>query len=128
MKYSLSELKNYYFFQLTVEDLSAVIEIGKANFKTTPLVWLKGLASYLNVKLSVEHFHQLTNFSTKSFDHPLCLLPTDIRNLIKKEIKDVHDSYSGVVQTLFDFCLTSMAVDMAKGKLFKLNLMYKFYF
>lgn len=98
---------------LTLDNVKAVTEIGKANFKGTPLVWLKGLGSYLNVRLSVEH--KETNFSTKSFEHPLCLLPSDIRNFIKKEIKDVHDNNPSVIQTLFDFCLTSMAVDMSKG-------------
>ncbi|XP_075217451.1 transmembrane protein 214 isoform X2 [Lycorma delicatula] len=98
---------------LKQDDLAAVIEIGKENFKSTPLVWLKGLASFLNVRLPVEH--RENNFSTKSFEHPLCLLPSDMRNLIKREIKEVYESYPNVIQLLFDYCLTSMAVDLAKG-------------
>ncbi|XP_022184928.2 transmembrane protein 214-A [Nilaparvata lugens] len=95
---------------LTLESVSLVIETGKARFKEAPLVWLKSLASFLNLKLPVEQ--KEVTFTSKSFETPMGLLNPEIRNLIKKELKDVPEP---IIQTLYDYCLTSMANDMTKG-------------
>ncbi|RZF41725.1 hypothetical protein LSTR_LSTR016081, partial [Laodelphax striatellus] len=95
---------------MTLQSVSLVIETGKVRFKEAPLVWLKSLASFLNLKLPVEQ--KEVTFTSKSFETPLGLLNLEIRNLIKKELKDVPEP---IIQTLYDYCLTSMANDMTKG-------------
>lgn len=92
-------------------DVKNMIEIYQLRFQEAPLVWLKGLATILNTKLAVDFSDN--SFTAKSFEYPLCLLPVEIKNLLKKAIKDVPEA---AVQMFFDFCLTSMAVDMTKGK------------
>lgn len=87
-----------------------MIEIGQLRFQEAPLVWLKGIASFLNTKLPVDYTE--LNFTAKSFEYPVCLLPVEIKNIIKKALRDVSES---TVQLFFDYCLTVMANDMSKG-------------
>lgn len=87
-----------------------MIEIGQLRFQEAPLVWLKGMASFLNTKLPVDCTE--LHFTAKSFEHPVCLLSVEIKNIIKKAIRDISES---TVQLFFDYCLTVMANDMSKG-------------
>uniref|UniRef100_A0A1B6C1J5 Transmembrane protein 214 n=4 Tax=Clastoptera arizonana TaxID=38151 RepID=A0A1B6C1J5_9HEMI len=95
---------------LAVSDFKNLIEEYQLRFPEAPLVWLKGLSGYINTKLAVD-FNE-NSFTPKSFEYPLCLLPVEIKNDIKKALKEVPEA---VVQMFFDYCLTSMAVDLTKG-------------
>uniref|UniRef100_A0A1B6G964 Transmembrane protein 214 n=1 Tax=Cuerna arida TaxID=1464854 RepID=A0A1B6G964_9HEMI len=95
---------------ITAQDVENVLEVGQMRFPDAPLVWLKGLASWLNTKLPVDHTDNA--FTAKSFEYPLCLLNADIRAVLKKALKGVPEP---AIQMFFDYCLTSMANDMTKG-------------
>jgi len=95
---------------ITASDVENVLEVGRLRFPEAPLVWLKGLASWLNTKLPVDHTDNA--FTAKSWEYPLCLLTADTRAILKKALKEVPD---GAVQMFYDYCLTSMANDMTKG-------------
>ena len=95
-------------FQMDIKDLTSELHIGQARFQEAPLVWLKGLAEYLNVKL--DHTNPVTNH--KAYDYPLCALSGDIRDVLKQALKDAGDT---PVQHFFHICLSAMANDMSRG-------------
>uniref|UniRef100_A0A1B6KGB0 Transmembrane protein 214 n=1 Tax=Graphocephala atropunctata TaxID=36148 RepID=A0A1B6KGB0_9HEMI len=95
---------------ITSLDVENVLDIGQMRFPDAPLVWLKGLASWLNTKLPVDHTDNA--FTAKSFEYPLCLLNADIRAVLKKALKGVPEP---AIQMFYDYCLASMANDMTKG-------------
>ncbi|XP_049811857.1 transmembrane protein 214-B [Schistocerca nitens] len=94
---------------IKADELDSEIKIGQARFAEAPLVWLKGLAIYCNSKLCVEHSPV---FQGKPNEYPLSLLSGEVRELLRRAIKDAGE---GVIQSYYEWCLTSMANDMTKG-------------
>ncbi|KDR16686.1 hypothetical protein L798_09076 [Zootermopsis nevadensis] len=93
---------------IDVDELANELEIGQARFQDAPLMWLKGLAEYLNVKL--EHSNPVLN--PKAIDYPLCVLSGEIRDVLRRAFKDAGEA---AVQHFFHICLTAMADDMIRG-------------
>lgn len=91
-----------------MDELANELEIGQARFQDAPLMWLKGLAEYLNVKL--EHSNPVLN--PKAIDYPLCVLSGEIRDVLRRAFKDAGEA---AVQHFFHICLTAMADDMIRG-------------
>ncbi|KAJ9600398.1 hypothetical protein L9F63_009326, partial [Diploptera punctata] len=93
---------------IDVKDLASELSIGKVRFQEAPLVWLKGLAEYLNLKL--DHTNPVA--AHKSNEYPLCVLTGEIREILKQALKDAGET---PVQHFYHICLSSMANDMSKG-------------
>jgi hypothetical protein len=72
------------------------------------VLWLKGLAEYLNVKL--EHSNPV--LIPKTNDYPLCVLSGEIRDILRRAIKDAGEAST---QHFFHICLADMANDMIRG-------------
>lgn len=54
----LQEVKNTYqtlLFQLNVGQMENLLDVVKSRFQDSPLIWLKDLASYLNVRVNPIH-------------------------------------------------------------------------
>jgi hypothetical protein len=99
-----------------VEKLTRELETGQARFQDAPLMWLKGLADYLNVKL--EHSNPV--LTPKTNDYPLCVLSGEIRDVLRRTVKDAGEA---AIQHFFQMCLTAMADDMIRG-LRSINFFY----
>jgi hypothetical protein len=91
-----------------VKEIASELEIGQARFQDVPLLWLSGLAKYLNVKL--EHSNPV--LTPKANDYPLCVLSGEIRDVIKRAVRDSGET---TIQQFFHTCLTAMADDMIRG-------------
>ncbi|XP_066996654.1 transmembrane protein 214-B [Anabrus simplex] len=95
---------------LNTKEMAEELLIGQARFQNAPLIWLRGLAIYLNTKMTVDHNNP--TFSGKPVDYPLCLLPGEVKELLKRALRDAGES---VDRPFFDWCLTSMANGMTKA-------------
>jgi hypothetical protein len=84
------------------------LEILQARFQDAPFIWLKALIDYLNVKL--EHSNPV--LTPKTNDYPLCVLSGEIRDVLRRAIKDAGEAAS---QHFFANCLSTMANDMIRG-------------
>jgi hypothetical protein len=91
-----------------VEELASELEICQTRFQDAPVMWLKGLAEYLNVKL--EHSNPV--LSPKANDYPLCVLSGEIRDILRRAVKEAGEA---AVQQFFQLCLVAMADDMVRG-------------
>lgn len=96
--------------ELNAEHIKAHLAASETASPDVPLMWLKDLAVYLNVKLNVDISDPV--FGAHPVGYPLCLLSDEIRELIYNTL--CHCT----IQTLhlfFDLCLQSMVQDMLKG-------------
>lgn len=91
-----------------MKELTNHLETGQTRFQEAPLVWLRGLAEYLNIKL--EHSNPV--LTPKTIDYPVCVLSGEIRGVLIWAIKDAGET---VTQQFFHVCLAAMANDMVRG-------------
>lgn len=105
--------------KLTIEDVFASIseEDVKNHLATlevlcpnNPIIWLKDLTHYLNVKLDIS-VEDLT-FASKPLGYPSTLLNKKVYKLI---FGIINRCTSQVLQLFYDFCLQNMVQDILKG-------------
>lgn len=72
------------------------------------MLLLKGLAEYLNVKLQ----HSNPVLIPKTNDYPLCVLSGEIRDILRRAVKDAGEASA---QHFFHICLADMASGMIRG-------------
>ncbi|KAG7200304.1 hypothetical protein KM043_017769 [Ampulex compressa] len=91
-------------------ELSDVLATGQARFPEAPLIWLKDLAAFLNVKIAIDKEDAV--FSGKPQDYPLSIVPKTIYATLEKAIDMAGQQ---TAQIFYENTLTTMATDMVKG-------------
>ncbi|XP_053997222.1 transmembrane protein 214-B [Hylaeus anthracinus] len=92
------------------DELSDVLTNGQARFPEAPLIWLKDLAAFLNVKIPIDKEDAI--FSGKPKDYPLNIVPKPISSTLEKAIEMAGKQ---TAQLFYENTLTAMATDMVKG-------------
>ncbi|XP_076657105.1 transmembrane protein 214 [Halictus rubicundus] len=93
-----------------VDELSSVLTNGQIRFPDAPLIWLKDLAAFLNLKIPVDKEDAV--FSGKPKDYPLSIVPKPIFSILDKAIEMAGKQ---TAQVFYENTLTAMATDMVKG-------------
>lgn len=83
---------------------------GQTRFPEAPLIWLKDLAAFLNVKIPIDKEDGV--FSGKSKDYPLSIVPKQISSTLEKAVEMAGKQ---TAQIFYENTLTAMATDMVKG-------------
>lgn len=83
---------------------------GQTRFPEAPLIWLKDLAAFLNVKIPIDK--EDATFSGKPKDYPLSIVPKQISSTLEKAIEMAGKQ---TAQIFYENTLTAMATDMVKG-------------
>lgn len=105
-KVSLEEV----FASVTEEDFKNYIATLEVLCPDSPLLWLKDLASFLNVKLDVP-VEDLT-FCTKPLGYPSILLNKKVHQSV---VKIFNRCTPQMLQLFYDFCLQNLVQDILKG-------------
>ncbi|XP_076238618.1 transmembrane protein 214 [Calliopsis andreniformis] len=95
---------------IDLEELQDVLASGQIRFPEGPLIWLKDLAAYLNVKIPIDK--EDPTFSGKPKDYPLSIVPKQIRSVLEKAIEMAGKK---TAQIFYENTLTTIATDMVKG-------------
>ncbi|XP_043251874.1 transmembrane protein 214-A [Colletes gigas] len=91
------------------DELSDVLTSGQTIFPEAPLIWLKNLAAFLNVKLPIDKEDAI--FSGKPKDYPLSVVPKPISSTLEKAIELAGKR---TAQLFYENTLTAMATDMVR--------------
>ncbi|OAD56057.1 hypothetical protein WN48_03797 [Eufriesea mexicana] len=92
------------------EELHDVFTNSQTRFPEVPIIWLKDLAAFLNVKIPVDKEDAV--FSGKPKDYPLSIVPKSISSILEKAI-DMAGKQTA--ELFYENTLTTMAIDMVKG-------------
>ncbi|KAF5280404.1 hypothetical protein FQR65_LT03213 [Abscondita terminalis] len=95
---------------INVEELQSIVAEQQRLFPDAPLVWLKDIVKYISQHIPIEITDH--TFSSHPEGYPLSIVPSSVKNLIEKSIKDAG---KGNAQVFFDLLLTTMANDMSKN-------------
>ncbi|KAF7279687.1 hypothetical protein GWI33_006848 [Rhynchophorus ferrugineus] len=92
------------------EEFKTLYEKTKKAYPDAPILWLKELTQFLNQKICLEISDPV--FSSKPQGFPYNVVPSSIKNVIEKAIKEAGKNNA---QLYFDIALTSMVTDLSKG-------------
>lgn len=95
---------------IDADEIRNVLTTGQTRFPEAPLIWLKDLAAFLNVKIPVDKEDAI--FSGKPKDYPLSIVPKPISSTLEKAIEMAGKQ---TAQLFYENTLTTMATDMVKG-------------
>ncbi|XP_032669571.1 transmembrane protein 214-A isoform X1 [Odontomachus brunneus] len=95
---------------IDIKELNNVLATAQARYPEAPLIWLKDLAAFLNVKIPIDKEDAI--FSGKPKDYPLSLVPKTISSTLERVVEMAGQQS---VQHFYEITLTSMATDMVKG-------------
>ncbi|XP_033359171.1 transmembrane protein 214-A [Bombus vosnesenskii] len=95
---------------INAEELRNIFTSSQTKFPEAPLIWLKDLAAFLNIKIPVDKEDAV--FSGKPKDYPLSIVPKTISSILEKAI-DMAGKQTA--QLFYENTLTTMATDMVKG-------------
>ncbi|GFU47562.1 transmembrane protein 214-A [Nephila pilipes] len=98
------------FASISQEDVKNHIATLEVLCPSSPLLWLKDLTQYLNIKLDVS-VEDLT-FATKPLGYPSTLLNKKVYKLI---FGVINRCSSQMLQLFYDFCLQNMVQDILRG-------------
>jgi len=96
---------------LSHESLEKALNQSKRAFPSATLLWLKDMASFLNV-----HFEEVPLedpvHSNERADYPACELPSLVKQVV---VKTMQGSTNNVLEMFFYHCVQSMTADLSKG-------------
>ncbi|XP_034183934.1 transmembrane protein 214 [Osmia lignaria lignaria] len=95
---------------INADEIRSVLTTGQTRFPDAPLIWLKDLAAFLNVKIPVDKEDAI--FSGKPKDYPLSIVPKSISSTLERAIEMAGKQ---TAQLFYENTLTTMATDMVKG-------------
>ncbi|KAF8793216.1 Transmembrane protein 214 like protein [Argiope bruennichi] len=98
------------FASITEEDVKNHLATLEVLCPDSPLLWLKDLTSYLNVKLDIA-VEDLT-FASKPLGYPSMLLN---KKVYKQIMGILNKCTPQMLQLFYDFCLQNMVQDILKG-------------
>ncbi|XP_012281120.1 transmembrane protein 214-A isoform X2 [Orussus abietinus] len=96
--------------RIDANELQNLLDTDQVRFPDAPLIWLKDLLAFLNVKIPVERDDPL--FSDKPENYPLCVLPNSIKSTLERALEAAGTQNT---QLFYEVTLISMASDIMKG-------------
>ncbi|XP_051174489.1 transmembrane protein 214-A [Leptopilina boulardi] len=96
---------------INASEVEEILIAGQTRFPGAPLIWLKDLVAFLNMKIPLEVIDPI--FSGRPDDYPASVVPKSIRIILEKAIQI---SGSQNVQLFYEFNLTAMASDLVKNQ------------
>ncbi|XP_014668943.1 PREDICTED: transmembrane protein 214-like [Priapulus caudatus] len=96
--------------ELSSKSLEKFLNMDQTKFPDNPTIWLKDLASYLNLELHVPEKDPL--FTGQPVDYPLCKLPKVVQKLM---LTTMRKSGASVQQLFLEHCVRSTITDSSKG-------------
>ncbi|ROT79841.1 transmembrane protein 214 [Penaeus vannamei] len=97
--------------KLNVAEMQNLLDVVTARFLDTPLIWLKDLASYLNVRINPIHMPDPT-FKGKPDSYPTSLVSSQVKKLLLQTLSGCNDK---VLAAFHKHCVTSMVQEQVKG-------------
>ncbi|KAL2730047.1 transmembrane protein 214-A [Vespula maculifrons] len=95
---------------INADDFSNILTTGRLQYPEAPLIWLKNLVAYLNIKIPIEKEDAI--FSGKPKDYPLSIVPKSISSTMERAVTMAGQQ---TAQLFYEITLTTMATDIAKG-------------
>ncbi|XP_043669609.1 transmembrane protein 214-A [Vespula pensylvanica] len=95
---------------INADDFSNILTTGRLQYPDAPLIWLKNLVAYLNIKIPIEKEDAI--FSGKPKDYPLSIVPKSISSTMERAVTMAGQQ---TTQLFYEITLTTMATDIAKG-------------
>ncbi|XP_018400837.1 PREDICTED: transmembrane protein 214-A isoform X2 [Cyphomyrmex costatus] len=92
------------------QELDELLITAQVRFPEAPLLWLKELNAFLNIKISINKEDAI--FSGKPKDYPLNLVPKEISSILERAVEMTGQQ---TIQIFYENTLTAMATDMVKG-------------
>jgi len=96
--------------QINAQELDELLATAQVRFPEAPLLWLKELDAFLNIKIPINKEDAI--FSGKPKDYPLSLVPKAISSILERAVEMTGQQ---TIQIFYENTLTSMATDMVKG-------------
>jgi len=96
---------------LSQEALEKALMLSKKAFPNSPLLWLKDMASYLNVHFEEVPFDDPTHVNERS-DFPSSELPSGLKQVV---VRTLQGATNNVLEIFFFHCVQSMVTDLSKG-------------
>lgn len=96
---------------LTVDSLEKALNQSKKAFPNANLLWLKDMASFLNLHFEDIPFEDPVHANERP-DFPSCELPSGIKQLL---IRTMQGATNNVLEIFFFHCVQSMVTDLSKG-------------
>ncbi|XP_050699167.1 transmembrane protein 214-A-like isoform X2 [Eriocheir sinensis] len=97
--------------RLNVGQMENLLDVVKSRFQDSPLIWLKDLASYLNVRVNPIHAPDPA-FRGHPPLYPTSMLSSSVKNLLIETFSCCSDS---VLASFHKHCVTSMVQEQVKG-------------
>ncbi|KYN32449.1 hypothetical protein ALC56_13306 [Trachymyrmex septentrionalis] len=92
------------------QELDELLATAQVRFPEAPLLWLKELNAFLNIKIPINKEDAI--FSGKPKDYPLSLVPKAISSILERAVEMTGQQ---TIQIFYENTLTAMATDMVKG-------------
>ncbi|XP_012218949.1 transmembrane protein 214-A [Linepithema humile] len=92
------------------QELNELLATAQVRFPEAPLMWLKELDTFLNIKIPINKEDVV--FSGKPKDYPLNLVPKAISSILERVVEMTGQQ---TIQIFYENTLTAMATDMVKG-------------
>ncbi|XP_011060330.1 PREDICTED: transmembrane protein 214-A isoform X2 [Acromyrmex echinatior] len=92
------------------QELDELLATAQVRFPDAPLLWLKELNAFLNIKIPINKEDAI--FSGKPKDYPLSLVPKTISSILERAVEMTGQQ---TIQIFYENTLTTMATDMVKG-------------
>lgn len=97
--------------RLNVGQMQNLLDVVKSRFHDSPLIWLKDLASYLNVRINPIHAPDPA-FRGHPPLYPTSMLSNGVKNLLIETFTSCSDS---VLAAFHKHCVASMVQEQVKG-------------
>uniref|UniRef100_A0A2C9KWJ8 Transmembrane protein 214 n=2 Tax=Biomphalaria glabrata TaxID=6526 RepID=A0A2C9KWJ8_BIOGL len=100
--------------QIDPQELESTLSLSKDRFPENQDVWLKDLASFLNLKFeNVKESESSLNLKGKPQGYPLEYLPTNSQKVLKAVVKKFSNQ---TLDSLFDYCIQMMLTESTKDR------------
>jgi len=96
---------------LSPEALEKALSQSKKAFPNSTLLWLKDVASFLNVHFEEVPFEDPVHANERP-DFPSCELPSGIKQVV---VRTLQGATNNVLEIFFYHCVKSMVTDLSKG-------------
>ncbi|KAK3857658.1 hypothetical protein Pcinc_026053 [Petrolisthes cinctipes] len=97
--------------RLSVAQMQNLLDVVVSRFHDSPLIWLKDLASYLNVRVNPIHSPDPA-FRGHPLDYPVSFMNEEVKKLVLSTVSGCSD---GVLAAFHKHCVQAMVQEQVKG-------------
>ncbi|KAK4297548.1 hypothetical protein Pmani_030039 [Petrolisthes manimaculis] len=97
--------------RLSVAQMQNLLDVVVSRFHDSPLIWLKDLASYLNVRVNPIHSPDPA-FRGQPLDYPVSHMNEEVKKLVLSTVSGCSD---GVLAAFHKHCVQAMVQEQVKG-------------